>query len=387
LAAILKILPFQTVNEPSRIASSPREIKCLTGLRFVLSTWVVMGHQAAVGGMLEPLVSLRILRILDVATLAVSGFFCLSGFILAYNYSARLGSLDEIAHFMGARLARIYPVYLLGLLIFLPYAIYHWHAGNFSSVETLASLALSLFLLQSFIPPLCLVWNAPGWSLSAEFFFYATLPLYAVKLKNSSNRALVIAFTGCLLASLGGWLLDRALNAGIYMVYAPFVRVPEFAAGYIAGLLYLRRGPWNSFTSAIALALSALVIIAGCDWLPPANYFGVFPVFFIILIYSLANPPKPVRWLLGNPLAVLLGEVSYGMYIFHTPISFYFKSFEKYISRTDLWHHERYLAFLIYFLVVVGFSGLVFMTTERPLRKRLAPLLAQRTKQGLSRFY
>jgi peptidoglycan/LPS O-acetylase OafA/YrhL len=50
--------------------------------------------------------------------ISVSYFILLSGFVLAYNYSerARSGELDR-KRFYEARFTRIYPIYLLGLLL------------------------------------------------------------------------------------------------------------------------------------------------------------------------------------------------------------------------------------------------------------------------------
>jgi peptidoglycan/LPS O-acetylase OafA/YrhL len=58
---------------------------------------------------------------------AVTFFFVLSGFILAYVYSGRSAQdtgLKQSREFWKARFARIYPAYGLGLLIALPMFAY-----------------------------------------------------------------------------------------------------------------------------------------------------------------------------------------------------------------------------------------------------------------------
>ena len=49
---------------------------------------------------------------------SVSFFILLSGFVLAYNYAgrARAGKLDRV-RFWKARFTRLYPIYLLSLLL------------------------------------------------------------------------------------------------------------------------------------------------------------------------------------------------------------------------------------------------------------------------------
>ncbi len=52
---------------------------------------------------------------------AVDLFFILSGFIIAYNYLADFRNLtvSRHLHFVGMRLARVYPLYVVLLLLFL----------------------------------------------------------------------------------------------------------------------------------------------------------------------------------------------------------------------------------------------------------------------------
>jgi hypothetical protein len=53
--------------------------------------------------------------------MGVSFFFVLSGFILAYSYLGQLRLGGEKRRFWEARFSRIYPVYLLSLLIDWPF--------------------------------------------------------------------------------------------------------------------------------------------------------------------------------------------------------------------------------------------------------------------------
>jgi peptidoglycan/LPS O-acetylase OafA/YrhL len=53
--------------------------------------------------------------------LAVDLFFCLSGFVLAYNYGERFRlhwSLRSYADFLWRRIARLFPLYLFRLPIY-----------------------------------------------------------------------------------------------------------------------------------------------------------------------------------------------------------------------------------------------------------------------------
>jgi peptidoglycan/LPS O-acetylase OafA/YrhL len=118
----------------------------------------------------------------------VTFFFVLSGFILTYNYLHWFrNSVDEtrVWSFFRLCLARNDPMYVVGMLLDAP-----WHlierarVGELanSGPEFWASWLLNLCGLQAWVPatPYAMMFNTPSWSLSAEFFFYATFP-FAVR--------------------------------------------------------------------------------------------------------------------------------------------------------------------------------------------------------------
>src|SRR5262249_51526881 len=113
--------------------------------------------------------------------MAVSVFFLLSGFVLAYTY-AQEAKLDARS-FLFARFARIYPVYLLGLLII---TVDAYLSGQVSSLQ---NWLLQAALLHDWTTAR-FDWNDPSWSLSAEAFFYAVFPFLIGKLKLLGPRAL-----------------------------------------------------------------------------------------------------------------------------------------------------------------------------------------------------
>ena len=87
----------------------------LTSLRFFAAMHVLAFHNH-----LDALMDLPggIRSIIRTGYVSVSLFFVLSGFILAYTYHGdREGVSFDRRSFWAARLARIYPVYLVGLLL------------------------------------------------------------------------------------------------------------------------------------------------------------------------------------------------------------------------------------------------------------------------------
>ena len=95
-------------------------IRQLTGIRFVAAAWVLLYHLQG------PLNTLGLLAIpilpdvMRVGRLGVDLFFALSGFILTHTYLTRLGPRlagRKTIDFWWLRLARVYPVHLVMLVI------------------------------------------------------------------------------------------------------------------------------------------------------------------------------------------------------------------------------------------------------------------------------
>src|ERR1700730_18186865 len=87
-------------------------LDALTGVRFFAAFAVFMFHYGASFseqiGVPKPLTTF-----LHNGYYGVSMFFVLSGFIMTYTYIGRLSTKIELYDFAVARIARIYPVYLL----------------------------------------------------------------------------------------------------------------------------------------------------------------------------------------------------------------------------------------------------------------------------------
>src|SRR5437660_267223 len=109
--------------------TSKPQLPSLTGIRFFLAIWVVIYHQIGPKTGLAiswlPNAPDAICALLRVGYVAVTVFFVLSGFVLAYNYDlSEPWSRRASVKFGIARFARIYPAYCAGLLLFVPSVVY-----------------------------------------------------------------------------------------------------------------------------------------------------------------------------------------------------------------------------------------------------------------------
>lgn len=391
------------------MTTNRRQLPALTGVRFFLALWVVVYHQS--GSLLEwiggpPALHQAAASLVLTGYSAVSAFFVLSGFVLAYNYDLRtLLRAPNLSRFAVARFSRIYPAYATGLLLFVPFAIYRGISGIEGGTSTgTGSFILNALLLQAWVPGSALTWNFPGWSLSDEAFFYAVLPLVGTWIAWIAGvPAGRVAMRLIGLAALL-WALSLAMpvfaivhriphfgdtpgtdielpGAGPWanvIRYDPLLRLPEFCMGAVLALLYrlLPAGSrlWRRGAAFYVPAIASIVVVlANADSIPyPVVHNGMLAPAYAMVIFGLALEGGVLVRFLSTPVLVFLGNASYSMYILHAPLYAWLG-----IGFRRLLHREPQGMFWLisYVAVVVGLSALFFRKAEEPahrwLRKRL----------------
>ena len=175
-----------------RGASRPRhrraELHCkaLTGIRFFAAIHVVLFHYAG-----EALAGAHwsILAIVACGPSAVSLFYVLSGIVLVYSCTRRqrCAVLEPKVVLAGA--VRPYlPDLSPGASIDGPFflsAMLKAHDGIGVALWGVPLGLLALLLLHAWTPLSVFAWNTPGWSVSAEAFFYSLFPSLSARLKSS----------------------------------------------------------------------------------------------------------------------------------------------------------------------------------------------------------
>ncbi len=257
--------------------------------------------------------------------LAVDLFFAMSGVVLSRNYEGRFKAGMTASQFMTVRLIRLYPLYLLSVVIAALVAIasLFGHGAIGWTPRVLAQdLALALFMLPAPSPsggvelfPL----NPPTWSLFFEllinFAFVALWPwlttrrLIAVCLL-CVPAIVAIAFTHGDLDA--GWEFATAWIGAIRTVFS-------FSLGVIIARLPSPHGPSSS-----GLSFLALVASIGLALFVPPEIIG-WPVWslawvvvlFPAIVYA-ATRIDPPKFLV--PAATFAGIASYAVYIVHFPL-------------------------------------------------------------------
>lgn len=329
-------------------------IRQLTGIRFIAAAWVLLYHLQG------PLNQLGLLfagfaDVLRVGRLGVDLFFALSGFILAHTYLRRLGpalsnrgSLD----FWWLRLARIYPVHLV-MLVVAGVAVVAQAAvtGEAADRDWLnpVDFIKNLLLVQEWGPDPQRGWNFVAWSLSMEWLAYLIFPLLVLLLwkmhHQISTRLLMVAWVVVLLPLV---IYGLSTSDPYYTDNwgSTYRILTEFTAGAITYLIVLRLLPDRAADSEptprverAATTLSVvlpLLVIAGAiflgQWgpaqageidlggdvepLPPYFHLLLVPLL-IAWIGALALSRRGLARFLSTKTLVLGGFISYSLYMTH----------------------------------------------------------------------
>ncbi|MBC7624915.1 MAG: acyltransferase [Aeromicrobium sp.] len=163
-----------------------KHIAIFDGLRGVLALWVFTFHVASISGFMLP-------KLFD-GRHAVSVFFVLSGFVISKLTMERN---DSYYVFIVRRFFRLYPVYLVCLVIALLFVNFGAMPINFDQKYTFEHVISHLFMAHGFFPIDVLpgadsaILN-PAWSVSVEWQFYIIAPIFFMLLRSRSRWGLVI---------------------------------------------------------------------------------------------------------------------------------------------------------------------------------------------------
>jgi peptidoglycan/LPS O-acetylase OafA/YrhL len=362
----------------------------LTSFRFVAAMCVVMHHFFS--GIESGVSNNSRLHLLSLyGNLGVPFFFMLSGYILTHSYAStpeKAACLNR-KQFWWKRFARVYPLYILSLLIDIPRAVVHssaLHGAAGATIRLIPTFAASVFMLQSWHPYLLGEWNRPSWSLSAEAFFYFLFPVLSLRLawpnESAWTRAVLrssgLLVLGCLVIGLAGYASVRYPRAGSYLEFNPALLVTLFVMGivlYRMEQLIRRQGP--DVSDVLNVVCFMFVLAGAADFilnypLSPGIREAASCLFFLGLIVLGRGGPswfvRPLSWrFLG-----LLGEASYAIYLLQFPLVYYFQKVWNLLGleRLDAPGSKEHF-YILYTLALIGTSVVVFNIMETPARKYL----------------
>lgn len=311
----------------------------IDGLRAVAVAGVVLGHAGVPG--------------VSGGFAGVDVFFVISGYLIARLFleeRRRTGQVDLLA-FGARRLRRLLPALLALLVVCVPIAY------QVLLPQQLKDFGQGVATAPFFVSNL-LYWQEAGyfapvsgekpllhlWSLGVEGQFYLLAPIVLLR-----GRWLVAALAAAGFA-VALWASHAMPDAAFYLM--PY-RLWEFLGGAVLALWPVRL-PRAAGALGIGLILIAFFALdGGVAWPGTA---ALLPVLGAMLVIGGGSD------LLARPGPVFLGQISYGVYLWHYPVLTFFKLAHPEVSMA------LYGPWLILLSVLLGWASWCWV--ERPFRVR-----------------
>ena len=324
-------------------------------------------------------------------TVIIDLFFALSGFLMFRLYDGKLNNGEQAKVFMRRRFARLYPLHLFMLLVFVGFAVVRLAAHKVGVATNEAgeilpftagaqdgwgSLLSHLTLTHAMGVNDSLTFNPPSWTISAEFFTYFVF--VAMMLWGRPKKTIHFMGLGSIVIAIYTVLSHLKPSMDITYDYAFFRCVAGFFTGVVAAKLYgvlkpkgellKLQGNRMSFTILEALILlGSTLFVIYCGGKAQFFVAPILLAFMIIFafdggLFSRLMSAKPFRY---------LAKISYSTYMTHVIISIIFSIFGKKVLAViipnwdnSLWAGDALL--LIYLCAVIAVSHLTYHFIEVP---------------------
>ena len=303
-------------------------LKNLNALRAIAAFMVIIHHieQFKTHFNLPNIWSNQIIR--ELGGNAVSIFFVLSGFLISYLlvHEKRKTSSVSIKKFYVRRVLRIWPLYFILILLGI---ILNYYYGDINLIKN------NLFYFLLFVPNLLvaqgtvIMFISHLWSIGVEEQFYLFWPLASKKLNTKQ-------FFLFMLAIIFVFLLARNYTFHFYgknalLKFIDYTRFDMMAIGGIGALILTEKNSFSLFIKYIInqKIIQFLIIIAFILYF--LNLTDIYRIYFLnnlffgilITLLLLVLVSKESILNLEHPIFKTLGNISYGIYMYHSIVIFF----------------------------------------------------------------
>ncbi len=344
--------------------------------------------------------------------LFVDFFFVLSGFVIAHGSIAKINSAEDIVPFLIRRFGRVWPLHMAILTAFIGLELLKLYANRhgvvtstrpFGKNHSVSSIFTSVLLVHSLGIHSNLKWNAPSWSISAEFYTYL---VFALLLAARRHRLALISATA---AAIGAFVVAAfsKYNMDTTVQYGLFRCLYGFFIGVLTYLLYRGGRPAYSMTGFGATAAEIAVVAATATFVAWARRGPISlasPLIFGATVYVFASQQGSVSTLLLTRPFRAAGERSYSIYITHALVlvaaAHLVKSIEALLGAEihvdaivggksqpviavgNDWMSDGLVVFLV--VAVLGVSAVTYRLIEEPARAFFNNVAARKWEASIS---
>lgn len=298
-------------------------------------------------------------------------FFVISGFLITSILLKTDGSFKTIyLQFIARRSLRIFPLYYLVLLVLLL-------AGIF--VVEKNAISLFTYTFNYSFPFLDL--NNPimhFWSLSTEEQFYLFWPFVVLGLKKELNVLMIVVISIICFGYLQMYYsIIPSLEAYNYTGLP--ARMGSLGLGGLGAILFKTRNKWiMGFLEKMWIEYVMYVVLILSLTYMNALLMGISSIYFVLKAANDSFHSNIISRILANKKIKHLGQISYGLYIYHGLVFYYMHMYVFYPLWSSLdfesWgifgfmeHNEWIIIFPIYSLITFVIAECSYRYFEKPL--------------------
>jgi peptidoglycan/LPS O-acetylase OafA/YrhL len=342
-------------------------IKKIDAIRAIAVLMVVMSHWVP-----------KTSKFIPFGEIGVDIFFVISGFLItrilitekAKAIQQDKGLTTVLKNFISRRALRIFPIYYLSLFIFWLLQDYEGYHIREDMIYYVTYTSNILFFARN-------AWDgylAPLWSLAVEEQFYLVWPLLIVLIPQ--KHTLKIILISMIIGLMFPFFFEKdmvkvltpscmnALGSGALLAWLSVMR-PDLLKRYRMGFLGL----------ACASLMLTFIIWAIAPFNAENGQFRMMvSIFsFVVLIYCIGiySPIRSVEWIVNNSALIFIGQISYGIYLYHNIISIVWRNFmvghfqEIYVNIGA--SYANGISLIIKFALLIMVSWASYQFVEKPI--------------------
>jgi peptidoglycan/LPS O-acetylase OafA/YrhL len=339
----------------------------IDGLRFFAIFLVLIAHFAPFFG-----------SKFSAAYYGVDLFFVISGFLITgiLLKSKAPTFWDSYKNFIGRRTLRIFPIYYLTVLILLFVGL-PVVKNNLVYVLTYSFNYAQVFLK---LPP-----NPINhfWSLCVEEQFYLFWPFIILFLKDKNRNYLNFLILSIIIIGFSQMTLSWIPGLSEYNYTGLLTRMGSLGFGALGAILFnSNKLPSKIFESKIIEYVVLIILLFALIGPFKIKYLIMAICSFYFVLKSAHSDFKIniINKVLQNRIIIYIGSISYGIYVYHIPFSYYFTqyvfnpiwdsiNFSPTGFSNQLYHHPWVVKFPLYTVLSILIASFSYKFIETPILK------------------